>query len=70
MRTLRLVDPSSTSWIMGNLTRALDRLTGHNTDSSVVTGEMEVDIDNNFVKFGNPPIKTEKSAKCFIVIVK
>ena len=68
MRTLRLVDPSSTSWIMGNLTRALDRLTGHNTDSSVVTGEMEVDIDNNFVKFGNPPIK--KSAKCFIVIVK
>ncbi|XP_023332999.1 ectonucleoside triphosphate diphosphohydrolase 8 isoform X3 [Eurytemora carolleeae] len=41
MRTLRLVDPYTTSWIMGNLTRALDRLTGHNTDSSVVTGEME-----------------------------
>ena len=46
MRTLRLVDPYTTSWIMGNLTRALDRLTGHNTDSSVVTGEMEVDLDH------------------------
>ena len=44
MRTLRLVDPHTTIWIMGNLSRALDKLTGQKTDSSIVSGEMEVSL--------------------------